>query len=442
MAGVRILGSSKVRARLDDSLPPSSSTHLSFFDVWWLSLQPMKIVLLYPDAAISPASFDSFKSSLSLILPRFYLLAGDLTYQPTTGEVTIVCSDESGVTVTEAESDLDIRCLAGEPKHDMDSFFKLVPDVAHEELPVPILSVQFTRFTCGGVAVGIALHHVAMDGMGTCKFIDSWAKTCSDGSVPSGINLLHDRALIKYPNMDGLKNETLMDVAPNLPKIIPYPAPDPDRKQLFQRSFTLDATTIQVLKQRAMQEKGATQNSSPPTTFEVLAAHIWISIARAMGITSENNKPTFLFSFLDGRPFLPPPMSSAYTGNCLFNFAVASSGSRLMAADGFGRTCECISETVYTTKDVIKRGNKVNLGSLDGIKVSIAGSNRLGVYGADFGWGKPSWMLHASLHNDGEVVIVAGKEKGTVQITVKLNYEAMEEFVNVFSKGLYVTSKI
>ncbi|KAJ3685674.1 hypothetical protein LUZ61_014838 [Rhynchospora tenuis] len=220
MAGVRILGSSKVGSQHNDSLPPSSSTHLSFFDVWWISLQPVKTVLLYPEAAISPASFDSFKSSLSLILPRFYPLAGDLTYQPTTGEVTIVCSDESGVTVTEAESDLDISFLAGDPTHDMDSFFKLVPNVAHEEMPVPILSVQFTRFSCGGVAVGIALHHVAMDAMGQYKFIECWAKTCCDGSVPSGdLNILHDRAVIKYPNMDGLKNETLKDVAPNLPKV-------------------------------------------------------------------------------------------------------------------------------------------------------------------------------------------------------------------------------
>ncbi|KAJ1688930.1 hypothetical protein LUZ63_013085 [Rhynchospora breviuscula] len=444
MAGVRILGRSKVRARHGDSLPPSSSTRLSFFDVRWIPCQPVKTILLYPNAVVSPASFDSFKSSLSLILPKFHPLAGDLTYEPATGEITIVCSDESGVTVTEAESDLDICCLAIEPTHDMDSFLKLVPNVAHEELPVPILSVQFTRFSCGGVAVGFSLHHVAMDATGNWKFIDYWAKTCCDGAVPSGLNLLHDRAVIKYPNMDILKNNILMDIAPNLPKIDPYASPV-GHKQLIQRSFTLDATTIQVLKKRAMQEKGAShasQNSSPPTTFEVLGAHIWIAIARAMGITSENNKPTVLLSLVDGRQFLPPPMSPAYTGNCLFPFAVASSGTHLMATDGLGRTCECIAETVHTTKDAIKRVNKTNFVSLDGLKVFLVGSNRMEVYGADFGWGKPNLMVHASLNNDGEVIIVAGKEKGTVQLTVKLNYEAMEEFVHAFSKGLYLTSNI
>ncbi|KAJ4805390.1 HXXXD-type acyl-transferase family protein [Rhynchospora pubera] len=429
MAGVRILSSSKVQPRYDDSPPPSSSTRLSFFDTYWIPVQPVKTVILYPDAAVSPASFDSFKSSLSLILPKFHPLVGDLTYQPATGEVAIVCSDESGVTVTEAESDLDIRCLASEPTHDMDSFLKLVPNVAHEELPVPILSVQFTWFSSGGVAVGISIHHVAVDATGQWKFINCWAKTCCNGAVPSGLNLLHDRVVIKYPNMDVLMNETLID-APNLPKIDPYPSLD--HKQLIQRSFNVDATTIQLLKQRAMQEKGADHNSSPPTTFEVLGAHIWISIARAMGITSENNKPIFLFSFVDGRPFLPPPMSPAYTGNCLFPFHVASSGTHLMATDGLGRTCERIAETVNTTKDIIKRGSKVNLGFLDGMKVVLVGTNRLEVYGADFGWGKPSLMLHAAMNHDGEVVIFAGKEKGTVQLTVKLNNEAMEKFVHLF----------
>ncbi|KAJ3688620.1 hypothetical protein LUZ61_017784 [Rhynchospora tenuis] len=445
MAGVRILGSSKVRARHDDSLPPSSSTHLSFIDVRSIPAQPVKTVLLYPDAVVSPASFDSLKSSLSLVLPKFHPLAGNLTYQPATGEITIVCSDESGVTVTEAECDLDIHRLASEPTHDLDSFLKLVPNVAHEELPVPILSVQFTRFSCSGVAVGISLHHVAMDATGARKFIDCWAKTCCDGSVPSGLNVLHDRAVIKYPNMDLLKNETLMNVAPNLPKdsmqIDPYPSPD--HKQFIQRSFTVDATTIQVLKQRAMKEKGTTQNSSPPTTFEVLGAHIWISIARAMGITSENNKPTILISFVDGRPFLPPPMSPAYTGNCVFKFFVASSGTHLMAANGLGRTCECIAETVHRTKDAIKRGNKTNFGFLDdSLKVFLTGSHRLEAYGADFGWGKPSLKVKASIDNVGEVFFVAGKEKGTVQLTVNLNYEAMEGFVHVFSKGLYLSSNI
>ncbi|KAJ4773213.1 HXXXD-type acyl-transferase family protein [Rhynchospora pubera] len=454
MAGVRILGSSKVRPRYDDSPPPTSSTRLSFFDTYWIPVQPVKTVLLYPDAAFFPASFDSFKSSLSLILPKFHPLVGDLTYQPATGEVTIVCSDESGVIVTEAESDLDIRCLAGEPTHDMDSFLKLVPNVAHEELPVPILSVQFTRFSSGGVTVGISIHHVAMDATGQWKFINCWAKTCCNGAVPSERrrrkkkkkkNYKQSKLFTKlhtsqyffpflpffpsshtHPNAP---NETLID-APNLPKIDPYPSPD--HKQLIQRSFTVDATTIQLLKQRAMQEKEATHNLSPPTTFEVLGAHIWISIARAMGITSENNKPIFLFSFVDGRPFLPPPMSPAYTGNCLFPFHVASSGTHLMATDGLGRTCERIAETVNTTKDIIKRGSKVNLGFLDGMKVVLVGTNRLEVYGADFGWGKPSLMLHAAMNHDGEVVIFAGKEKGTVQLTVKLNNEAMEKFVHLF----------
>ncbi|KAJ4773214.1 HXXXD-type acyl-transferase family protein [Rhynchospora pubera] len=269
-----------------------------------------------------------------------------------------------------------------------------------------------------------------MDATGKWKFINCWAKTCCNGAVPSGLNLLHDRVVIKYPNMDVLKNETLRDVAPNLPKIDPYPSPN--HKQLIQRSFTVDATTIQLLKQQAMQEKGATHSLSPPTTFEVLGAHIWISIARAMGITSENNKPTVLISFVDGRLFLPPPMSPAYTGNCLFRFDVASSGTRLMATDGLGRTCDCIAETVKTAKDIIKRGNKMNLGSLDEMNVFLVGSNRLEVYEADFGWGKPCLIVHASMNHDGEVAIFAGKEKGTVQLTVKLNYEAMEKFVHVF----------
>ncbi|KAJ3703704.1 hypothetical protein LUZ61_007409 [Rhynchospora tenuis] len=220
-----------------------------------------------------------------------------------------------------------------------------------------------------------------MDAWGKWKFKDSWAKTCCDGVVPSGLNLLHDQAVVKFPNIDLLTNKILMKVAPNLPKIDPISKdPSPNQKQLIHRSFTVDATTIQLLKQRAMQEIGATHNSSPPTTFAVLAAHIWIAIARARGITSNNDKPTFLISLLDGRPLLPPPMRPSYTGNCSFSYAVASSGTGLMCTNGLGRTCECIAETIRTTREDVKRGNVMDLDSLNGLKVFLVGSNRLDVY--------------------------------------------------------------
>lgn len=212
-----------------------------------------------------------------------------------------------------------------------------------------------------------------------------------------------------------------------------------DFKKLSRRVFTVDKTTIQLLKQRAVRET-ATDISYSPTTFQVLAAYTWISIAHARGITSENNKPTFMLCFIDGRTLLPSPMSPSYTGNCLFPCIVHSSGSALMSANGFGEACGTIAETVSVDKSgVMGRSGRekltLNLASLNGLKVAFIGSNRLHLYDTDFGWGTPGLEALVSMNNDGDVVMSAGKEKGSVQITVGLK-EDMDAFIRAFEGGM------
>ncbi|KAJ3701423.1 hypothetical protein LUZ61_005128 [Rhynchospora tenuis] len=371
MSQVRIISTSKVRLPINagtDYPSPGSTIPLSFFDVRWIPHIPIKTLLLYPSATISPSSFDSFKTSLALTLPHFHFLAGDLTYLPNTDDVAIVCSDESGVTLIEAESDLDICRIAGDSTHDVESFFHLVPNKFHEEMPMPVLSVQLKKFTGCGVAVGISVHHSAMDAWGLSQFLDFWTKTCHDGIVPSNLAPMHDRAII-----------------------------------------------------------------------------IWISIARARGITAENNKPTFMLIFMDSRTLLPSPMNVSYTGNCVFPCIVHSTGSALMSDTGFGQTCGIIAETVRTNRaelmgSTVRKTLTLNLASLSGLKVAFIGSNRMQLLDKDFGWGKPEFEGLVSMTNDGDVAMAAGKEKGSVQITVGLK-EDMDAFMHAFQEGLETLKK-
>lgn len=219
MSQVRIICTSKIQLPAGtDYPPPGPIVPLSLFDVRWVPFQPMKTLFLYPNSMVSSSSFDSFKSSLALILPHFHLLAGELTYLLATDDVAIVCADNSGVTVIEAESDLDICHLASDPTHDIESFFQLVPNTFHEELPMPILTIQFTKFSGGGAAVGISTHHTAMDAWGLWQFIDCWARTCRDSIVPSGLAPVHNRDVIMYPSKEEIYKEILNARAPNRPK--------------------------------------------------------------------------------------------------------------------------------------------------------------------------------------------------------------------------------
>lgn len=220
----RVLFTNESRVRLPDGPypPPGITVPLSFFDTFWIFLPPVQRLFLYPDAALPFSSIvDSLKSSLSRTLPLFHPFGGKLTYFPASGDAVIDCSTATvdGVAFVEAESDLDIRRLAGDEIHDFESFLQLVPDLRAQELPAPVLAIQVTAFTGGGVAVGLAFLHVVMDGKGLSRFVETWAAACRVGGAPPVPVPLHDRAAIRHAGAQEIARKFLRQLAPALPKV-------------------------------------------------------------------------------------------------------------------------------------------------------------------------------------------------------------------------------
>ncbi|AES80866.1 transferase family protein [Medicago truncatula] len=55
---------------------------------------------------------------------------------------------------------------------------KLVPKINYD-VPiedVPLLAVQFTKFSCGSLTLGLAMCRAVLDGASAANFINSWAK--------------------------------------------------------------------------------------------------------------------------------------------------------------------------------------------------------------------------------------------------------------------------
>ncbi|KAF3327296.1 malonyl-coenzyme A:anthocyanin 3-O-glucoside-6''-O-malonyltransferase-like protein [Carex littledalei] len=226
MAGVhQVLKVSRVALQPGSYPAPGETIQLSFLDSIWVTLRHMQCIFLYPDTADGsfPAILDSLKTSLGLILPSFHPFAGKLTYKSSAAKAIIDCSASAireGVTIIEAESDLDIHCIAKEEVHDLESFVQLVPNITVLELPTDVLAVQVTRFSNGGVALVIAMHHAVADGRGLWQFMEAWASTCRTGSVPSVPMPVHDRAIINYPGGDEIAKDFTKKLSPALPKIV------------------------------------------------------------------------------------------------------------------------------------------------------------------------------------------------------------------------------
>lgn len=108
---------------------------LSTLDTRFVTLPPVCHVYLFP--AVAQVAFSdvvrALSSSLAAVLPAFHMLAGEVTYSPELGTVSIVCGKDTGVVFVESKTDLDFaRLVAG---LDDDALPQLVPNIHREELP-------------------------------------------------------------------------------------------------------------------------------------------------------------------------------------------------------------------------------------------------------------------------------------------------------------------
>ncbi|KAJ1693350.1 hypothetical protein LUZ63_010048 [Rhynchospora breviuscula] len=428
MVGVRVLEVSRVAVQPGPYPPPGETVQLSFFDSIWVSLPHVQRLFLYPNTAYVsfPGIVGSLKSSLTRILSFFHPFAGKLTYIPSAARATIDCSASGiceGITFIEAESDLNIHSIATNEVHDLESFVQLVPNITVSELPTEVLAVQVTSFLSGGVALGIAMHHTVADGKGLWQFIEAWATICRTESVPSGLSPVHDRALIKYPGGDKIAVEFTRKMSPALPKTKAPHYSIQERMRLTRRTFFLDASTIKFWKEHAIPES--------PSTFVSISARVLVTIARVRGLADDNGP--FIAAFLtDCRPHLDPPISNGYIGNCVSYCFARMTASEVARPGGFVGACAALKEAIRKATEAPLAGCE---GWADeflklpaGRVVYLAGSPRFNAYETDFGWGKPDRVELASMNHDGEVVMVRGKEEGTVQVSVALHAQHMDAF--------------
>ncbi|KAH9627559.1 hypothetical protein KSS87_005613 [Heliosperma pusillum] len=118
------------------------------------------------------------QSSLSNILVPYYPLAGRLTRNPKNNHLEITCN-AMGVVFVEAET----------IQYTIDHFGEFTPSHALREVAFPpawdyskglstfpLLMVQVTRFKCGGVTLGLMVHHSVQDGFAVAQFVNSWSR--------------------------------------------------------------------------------------------------------------------------------------------------------------------------------------------------------------------------------------------------------------------------
>ncbi|KAJ3681866.1 hypothetical protein LUZ60_014439 [Juncus effusus] len=210
---------------------------------------------------------------------------------------------------------------------------------------------------------------------------------------------------------------------------------------IARQTFTLKLADIQALKRQLVLQ------SKPPistlSSFVAIAAHFWVCLVKSK-VRSNKNEATSLWLLVDLRSHFSSISSendAFFTGNCIRGIQAKSTCKDLTGPNGLASACVAITQAVQTVREEPMKGvdnwPEEFKNRPIGMSFMVAGSTRYGAYNVDFGWGKPGRVELVSMNYDGEVSMLAGQEKGSVQATVGLAHEHIEMFSNAFMTGFF-----
>ncbi|MCO5561785.1 hypothetical protein L7F22_015409 [Adiantum nelumboides] len=435
-----------------DMVAPATPTQrhnlfLSCFDFFWTPSHYNQRLLFYENVLSSPQDhiMEKLKSSLALCLVHYYPWCGRLVQGGKTadGRPTIDCND-AGVEFVEASVDVPMSQLSSRGFQIQPFFEKLCQHVDQTAENSPLLSIQATLFSDGGLSLGISQSHVVADGQALWDFMNPWSE-CSRGLALSVPPLL-DRTILAVPNPSPEKASTRKFNATKKvedtedPPLVDNPPSvgtdsslgDPPNPSLTQCLFIIPSSAIKQLKGK---------DGGVHTSYEVMCAHIWkrVSVARQR----PPYEPTIFFVLANCRSRLKPPLPSTYFGNAI-GFNICESTSEKVCSETLHATACRIHETVVVVIDSLEGfinwveipGNdlyKVLIPNMPkGKSLNVASSPRFPVYEVDFGWGKPSAVRSPKVPGDGEIVLFGGNPKlnvGDVDFCIGLPSDALTRLI-------------
>ncbi|XP_073010164.1 putrescine hydroxycinnamoyltransferase 1-like [Typha latifolia] len=370
----------------------------------------------------------TLKSSLSKTLVPFYPLAGRLGLDRT-GRVEINCTGD-GVPFVVARSGStidDFKDFAPSPEI-RDSF---VPPVESVDPPCFLVAFQVTFLRCGGVVLGVAAHHVALDGKSALLFIKTFSAI-----TRGGINATHN---IPPPFFDC----TILAARSPLAVLFDHSYHSTDVFQTNPSSPSI--TTVLKLSRDQVQtlKNNCTNSSSRVSTFHAVAAYVWKLACIARRI--ERNMETQLYLPVDVRNRVNPPLPRNYMGNAAIRAkAVATveeivSNSPSLGAEVIKIAIDKITdEFVKSFIDHLETSgaDKESLSKRGGLpRTSLYAVSwlELPIQDADFGWGMPELMARAQWYGCGCVYLMnSPEEEGGVSVVIALEEESMGCFKNIF----------
>lgn len=296
--------------------------------------------------------------------------------------------------------------------------------------------IQLTRFTCGGMTLGVARHHQVADGEAASDFMDAWALTVQGLPIP--FSPLHDRSAL-------MARDPPQPVFDHIEYKKPPPKPDgsitTEYPDLAIKKLHFSAELLNKIKAEAV--KGAAEGVVY-TTFVSLLGHLWKCITRARGLEHAEGETRALVA-VNARKRLNPPLPKGYFGNVMCHTCPHTTIKDLLDKP--------LSFAAALVHDAIKNVSSDYVRSaLDFIElqqknpVQIARTNRtvltpnlsvtswvtLPLYNLDFGWGTPIFAGNPFIPFEGLVILApTHKKDGSVDVVLGLFAPDMEKLESI-----------
>lgn len=386
------------------------------------------------------------KNSLSKALTIFYPLAGCLQWTER-GRLELNCNS-MGALFLETKSKATINDFGDfTPTAEMRA---LIPSVDYDKPinEIPLLLVQVTKFSCGGVSLGLGISHVVADGRCAAHFVSEWARIAR-GEEPENLPFL-DRTLLKLeedvtpPRFDHLEFGKLPILIGQLNNL------EQHNKETIVVMLKMSNEQIQSLKNEANKFRNVDYSSKPFTRYEVVTAHMWRCASKAR--LHESEQLTSMRIAMGFHNRMVPPLPKGYFGNAYLPVrATTTTGELLSKQLGYG--CNKIREAIEKVTDeyvrsslsYLKREEDLSefryfhvVGSTQGAflgnpNIAITSWIGLPLFGVDFGWGKEIYMGPGAIGHDGKSFILPSRdEDGSFDVPIRLQVEHMDAFKKYF----------
>ncbi|XP_034699361.1 spermidine hydroxycinnamoyl transferase-like [Vitis riparia] len=240
-------------------------------------------IYFYPPVNVSlESATEILRHSLSESLVIFYPLAGRLHWIGG-GHLVLECN-ALGALLIAVESEAKIDDFGDfRPTQEIRA---LIPSVDYKKpiYELPLLLVQVTKFSCGGMSLGLGIAHTIADGLGALHFISEWTKIAR-GEQPNSPPFLDRSVLLALEHLS---------------------APVFDHPEYSTQALLIG-------KQDNMEER---KRETATLMYEAVAGHIWRSACKVR--QHESQQPTTLSIIVDARNRMEPSLPPRYFGNATF----------------------------------------------------------------------------------------------------------------------------